>query len=77
MGKVIPFFTEHPLIGKKGKDYALWKEAVSLLYAKKKKLKGGGGAEKEMRLKEIYAAMREYKAVYANKPLREALFKAL
>jgi len=32
--KVVPFFTENRIYGKKGKDFALWAEAVGILYDK-------------------------------------------
>ena len=75
---VVPFFMEHPLIGKKAKDFELWKDAVKLLCARKgrgiqmKVVKGRRGfvpvpyAEGEMEhLERIYQAMRTFKAVSA------------
>ena len=77
--KIIPFFTAHVLIGKKGQDFLLWREAVNILYTRKlKKVRqsriGVRGfstvpySEGEIeRLKELYERMRPFKSVSAEK----------
>lgn len=68
--KLVPFFIRYPLIGKKGRDFELWKEAVQILYAKKHGMLEGDGKASEVRLESVHALMRQYKATSADKPLR-------
>lgn len=72
VNKIIPFFEKYPLIGKKGNDFKLWKEAVLIIYRNKKKKvnseKNKKGFQKNkwnnadlVRLKEIRNEMLVYK----------------
>ena len=37
--KIIPFFIDHPMLGKKRKDFELWKRAIEILLSRKVKKK--------------------------------------
>lgn len=67
---LIPFFEQHPLIGKKKNDYELWKEAVKILWDQKHTKEAREEGLKK--LVALHQAMRPFKGIYASKPLRQA-----
>lgn len=72
--KVVPFFAENRIYGKKGKDFTLWAEAVAILYEKHVRSKAidrrgrwgfpriGLDAPQNERLLALKAGMEVYKA---------------
>lgn len=71
--KVVPFFTDHRLDGKKRLDFALWKEAVEIFQRNQKNRININKGERTfhkipwnpsdlIRLKKIHEAMRLYKS---------------
>ncbi len=60
--KVIPFFKEYPLSGKKNSDFELWAKAIEIIYQNKGKSLSSWPKKSFSQLIDLQKSIQEYKA---------------